>query len=148
MVCDRYRLRIGRDTFVDVLILDQPERCGEWARARIAHVDSWGLFQAIGQERGGELVAVAIFNSFTGADIWIHLAIDGRISKQWLYAIFAYPFLDQRVRHLTAFVPARNERAQALCVNAGFKLEGRLREAWPDDDVVLLGMVKAECRFI
>ena len=57
------------------VILDQRDRCAEWARQRIAHVPSWGEWcEAIGLEDDGELLAVVVYNLYSSADIAMHIA--------------------------------------------------------------------------
>ena len=133
------------------IILDQKERCGEWARARIPHVESWGeWFEAIGLEKDGELVAVVVYNLFSGADIAMHVAAEpGRrwMTRAFLRTVFRYPFVQLECRRVTGYVPASNADALRFDRHLGFKEEGRMREALPDDDVIVLGMLKRECRF-
>lgn len=136
------------------LVLSQKERCGAWAMARIpaaALVGSWGDFEAIGWEKNGELQAVAIFNNFTGCDISMHIAaVPGKawLRKAFLYAVFAYPFVQLKCRRISGYVPAKSVDVIAFDEHVGFKHEGRLRHALPDDDIVLLGLLAEDCRFI
>lgn len=130
------------------IILDQRERCGEWARARIPHVPSWGeWYEAIGLERDGELVAVVVFNLFSGADIAMHIAaVPGRrwMTRQFLRASFRYPFVQLGCRRVSGYVPARNLEAQRFDEHLGFQREGLMRHALPDDDVIVYGMLRQD----
>ncbi len=135
------------------VIFDQRERCGEWAKQKIAHVNSWGeWYQTIGLERDGKLCAVVVFNLYSGADIAMHVASDG--SRRWmtrafLRAVFRYPFIQLGVRRVTGYVPATNRDALDFDLHIGFQPEGRMRQALPDGtDVLILGMLKAECRYL
>lgn len=134
------------------IVFDERERFGEWARARIPHVHSWGeWYQAIGLERDGEIVAACIFNLYSTSDIAMHIASipGGRwMTKSYLRAVFEYPFLQLGVRRVTGYVPAKNFAAQRFDEHIGFTLEGLMREALPDDDVLLYGMLKRECRWV
>ena len=52
-------------------------------------------------------------------------------------------------RRVTGYVPAANARARRLDEHLGFVYEGRLREALPDgQDVLVLGMLRRECRWL
>lgn len=134
------------------LVLDQRERCGDWARARIAHVPSWGeWYQAIGYERDGELIAVCVFNLYSGADIALHVAAEAGsrwCTREFLGACFRYAFVQLGCRRVSGFVPSRNRPALRLDEHLGFVYEGRMRDALPDDDVVVLGMKRNECRWL
>lgn len=134
------------------LILDDKHRCGEWARERIPHVPSWGeWFETIGLERDGELVAVVVYNFFSGADIAMHIAaVPGRrwMTRGLLRAAFRYPFVQLEVQRVTGYVPASNAEALRLDRHLGFVEEGRMREALPGgEDVIVLGMLRRECRW-
>jgi RimJ/RimL family protein N-acetyltransferase len=135
-----------------MLICDQKERCGDWAKARIPHVESWGeWYEAIGWERDGELVAVVVWNLYSGADIAIHIAaVPGRhwMTRTFLRAAFRYPFLQLGCRRVSGFVPSKNAEALRFDRHLGFRDEGLMRHALPDDDVVVLGMLKEECRWL
>lgn len=133
------------------IILDQKDRCGEWARGRIPHVDSWGeWFEAIGLERDGELVAVVVYNLYSQCDIAMHVAAEpGRrwMTRAFLRTVFRYPFVQLECRRVTGFVPAKNFDAQRFDEHIGFTREGLMREALPDDDVIVYGMLERECRW-
>lgn len=106
---------------------------------------------AIGREVDGQLVAVAVYEHFTDGDCHVHIASDG--SRRWctrelLVRWFAYPFLQLRLRRITGLVPSRNERALKFDLALGFQVEGRMREAFPDGDMIILGMLRRECRFL
>lgn len=107
--------------------------------------------KAIGLKRDGEIVAVTVYDGFSQCDCNMHIASDG--SKQWLSrafltASFAYPFIQLGLRRVTGLVPSRNSDALRFDTNLGFEFEGLCRDALPDDDIIILGMRKAHCRFI
>ena len=135
------------------LVLTEKERCGEFARARIPHVPSWGeWYEAIGLERDGELVAAVIFNFFSGADIAMHIAaVPGRrwMTRELLRAAFRYPFVQLGCRRVTGYVPASNTDALRFDRHLGFVQEGVMREALESgEDVIVLGMLRSECRWL
>jgi RimJ/RimL family protein N-acetyltransferase len=52
------------------------------------------------------------------------------------------------VQRVTGYVPASNAAALRFDRHLGFVEEGRLREALPGgEDVIVLGMLKRECRW-
>lgn len=134
------------------LILDDKDRLGNWALARITRVPSWGeWFEAIGLERDAELVAAVIFNLWSGADIAMHIAaVPGRrwMTREFLRAAFRYPFVQLECQRVTGYVPASNADALRFDRHLGFVEEGRMREALPNgEDVIVLGLLKRECRW-
>lgn len=135
------------------LVLDERERCGQWARQRIAHVTSWeDDFQAIGYEQDGRLIAVCIAERWTGPDIALHIAAEPGsrwCTREFLGACFRYAFHQLGCRRVTGYVPASNTKARRLDEHLGFVYEGRLRGASLDgDDLLILGMLVNECRWL
>ena len=133
------------------VVLNEREKFGEWARARIPHVPSWGeWYQCIGLEEDGKPIAAVVFNLFSGCDIAMHVAAEGKrwMSREYLRTCFAYPFIQLGCRRVTAYVSSRNETAWQFVRHLGFQQEGLMREAVPDDDVMVYGMLKNECRWI
>lgn len=134
------------------IVLNERDRCAEWARLRIGHVDSWGEWcEAIGLERDGELIAVVVYNLFSGADIAMHIAaVPGRrwMTREFLRVAFRYPFVQLGVRRVTGYVPASNADALRFDLHLGFVQEGCMREAMENgEDIIVLGMLERECRW-
>lgn len=134
------------------IILDQREQYGAWALERIPGVPGWGeWYQAIGLEDDGKPVAAVIYNLFSGADIAMHVAAEGKrwMTREYLATVFRYPFLQLGCRRVTGYVPASNETALRFDLHLGFQREGLMRQAMQNgDDVIVLGMLKNECRWI
>lgn len=135
-----------------MIVWDKREVVGDWVRQRIKYVNSWGeWYQAIGFARNGELVGGVVYNLYSGHDIAIHVASDGTrrwVNRENLRATFGYPFCQLKVNRLTGYVPAKNADARRFDEHLGFIYEGTLREALPDDDIAVYGMLRRECRFI
>lgn len=134
------------------IILNERDRCAEWARQRIAHVPSWGEWcEAIGLEDDGELLAVVVYNLYSGADIAMHIAaVPGRrwMTREFLRVAFRYPFVQLGCRRVSGFVPASNFDALRFDLHLGFVREGLMREALENgEDVIVLGMLERECRW-
>lgn len=108
--------------------------------------------QAIGHERNGKIVAVAVFDGFSDVDCNVHLASDGSArwnSREFIVRCMAYPFIQMNLRRLTGLVPAGNERALRFNQHFGFKIEGVHREANCDGgDIISMGLLRRECRWI
>lgn len=132
------------------LTTDGKEQLIAWAESRLGlrfRPDA----KAIGRLRDGELSAVVVWDGFSEADCNIHVVSDG--SRRWLnrklmVAAFSYPFIQLRLRRVTGLVPAKNTAALAFNRRLGFVLEGVCRHALPDDDIVVLGMLREHCPWI
>lgn len=108
-------------------------------------------FSALGNIRDGELVAGVIYNHYSGVNICAHIA--GAPGKNWLtrdflYAMFDYPFNQLGVNRITGLVPKKNKQARKFDQHLGFKYEGNMRGALPDDDMLVYGMLKDECKWL
>lgn len=108
--------------------------------------------RAIGLRRDDKLVAAAIYEGFNGQNIWVHLA--GAPGKRWmtrefLRAGFAYPFLVCGVQRLSGYVNASNTDARRLNEHLGYREEARLTGAASDGgDVILYVMWRKDCRHV
>ena len=106
---------------------------------------------AIGLEIGGELVGVVYYNDFTTANCNMHVVSSRRgkwLTRGFLAAAFAYPFVQLKLRRVTGLVKSRNFEAMTMNLRLGFQVEGRMIEAAEDDDVVVLGMLRRNCFWI
>ena len=108
--------------------------------------------RGIGLRRHGDLVATAIYEGFNGQNIWAHLAgLPGRrwMTRDFLRAAFAYPYLVCGVQRLSGYVNASNTDARRLNEHLGYEEEARLKGAAPDGgDVILYVMWRENCRFL
>lgn len=106
---------------------------------------------AIGWRESGSLRAVTLYDGFSECDCNIHIASDGSgnwLRRAFLIASFMHPFVQWRLRRVTGLVPVKNKDALRFDLHLGFKQEGYLQHALPDDDLYVLGMLKENCRYI
>lgn len=133
------------------LIYGQEERLLPWA-AKATNVPGFRRdAYAIGLERDDELCAVVVFDTFSQTGCNMHIASDGTrrwMNKELLLSAFAYPFVQLGLKRVTGIVPARNTAALSFDEHLGFVREGLCRDGFPDDDMVILGMLRKDCRFI
>ena len=107
--------------------------------------------KVIGASFDGDLRAVVVYDGFSECDCNMHIASDGSarwLSRGFLRAVFAYPFIQLGLRRVTGLVPAKNERALNFDLRLGFEHEGLCRDALPDDDIIVLGMRRSVCPYI
>lgn len=133
------------------VIYGNEDRLLPWARDQIGLGPFRRDAYSMGLEKNGELVAVVVFDNFSSCDCNMHIASDGTghwMNKSLLLAAFAYPFTQLGLRRVTGMVPAKNIVALEFDKNLGFEVEGRCRHALPDDDIVVLGLLRENCRFV
>lgn len=133
------------------VIYGQNERIIPWVGQRIDE-DDFGQAEAIGLEQDGELIAGVVFNWYTGPSISMHVAAEpGRrwMTRDYLYRVFAYPFLQVKCNRVTGLVREDNLDAQRFDEHLGFKREGLIRQGASDgSNLILYGMLKSECRWL
>jgi len=132
------------------LVLNRSDELAAWVARRIPHVDSFGQCAAIGVERGGECVGAVVYHEYRGNDIQLSCAATSPrwLSRAALRSIFAYPFIQLQVDRVTAFTPARARATRQFLESTGFIQEGIMRRGFDDDDCVVYGMLREECKWI
>lgn len=134
------------------MIVTQPkERIAAFVARAQGLAEPWGNYTAIGLVRDGALVAGVVYNNFGGAGVCAHIgAVTGGrwMTREFLRAIFDYPFAQLGKRRITGLVARRNKSARRFVENLGFKYEGCVRHALEKDDLICYGMLRAECRFL
>lgn len=134
------------------LVFGQDAQITAWAAERIPHVDSFGdKAVAIGIAGADGMPAGAvIYHEYRGNDIQMSCAAASRrwLSRGVLRALFFYPFEQLKVERVTAFAPAQNQSTRHFLEGIGFKMEGIMRRGFKNDDCVLYGMLKHECKWL
>lgn len=107
---------------------------------------------AIGLRRDGHLVAGVVYEDYNGPNIWMHVAaVPGArwMTRDYLKAVFAYPFLVCNVKQLWGYVAETNVAARRFDEHLGFREHARLRGAAPDGKDLIVYLMRREwCRFI
>jgi RimJ/RimL family protein N-acetyltransferase len=131
------------------IIFDQPERIATWVEQRIGTPQNFERYTAIGLESGGELIAGAVFTGYTDVNLMVHVAG----TRLWASPVFLrtlahYAFRQCGVRRVTALTAAKNVRCRRLIERCGFELEGQMKHAMPDDDVVVYGVLAERAGYL
>jgi L-amino acid N-acyltransferase YncA len=104
--------------------------------------------QAIGLERDGQIIAGVIYENWNKASIVCHIAIEGRMTKGYLKAIFDYPFKFCKVKKIIVPVSSTHAKSLKLVTKMGFVEEARVKDAVPDGDIIFLTLARENCRFL
>lgn len=99
-------------------------------------------FTCLGIERGGEIIAAAVFNGFTGPDI--HMTVAGRgWSRAFLRAVGDYVFVQLGCLRISAVT--EQPKVVALAERIGGRVEGRMRNMFGRGrDGVMIGFLKED----
>jgi RimJ/RimL family protein N-acetyltransferase len=134
------------------LIIAQPkERIAEFvSKMTNGQHFPWENFSALALVDDMGIIAGVLYNYYTGTNICMHVAaVPGRkwLTRQFLFAAFDYPFNQLKVRRVTGLVPAKNEEAIRFDTHLGFELEGRMSHALADDDMLIFGLLRENCKW-
>ena len=131
-------------------IYDRQPELIEWASKVIDMVPRDDV-HALGWEEDGKIRAVTLYDTFSECDCFMHMASDGPrtwLKRAFLFTAFAHPFIQWKKRRVTVPVPSKNTDSLRFVRHLGFEQEGIIRHATKDDDIILLGMLRENCRFI
>lgn len=122
----------------------------DFVRDHTQYRPAWPDAIGLGLYSEGKLVAGAVYEDFTRNNVNVHIAFahPHALTPAFIVAGFKLPFIDMKLPRITGLVPAKNERALRFDLKLGWQVEGLIRRGLPDDDIILLGMLKDECRFI
>lgn len=126
----------------------QGAEIGKWVADRIDGYFYPESSSAIGLQKDGKTVAGVIYENWNKSSIFCHIAIDGRLTKQFLKAIFDYPFNVCNVKKIVVPVVSSHHKSIKLVTNMGFKEEARIVEGAESGDIIFLTLTKDNCRFL
>jgi len=136
------------------------EKLGAYASYKIAK--QYKIKPRTAKEMFGPFVAVGMFNDrFLGTVIWHHYVPEfrtievsiategpGWATRTCLKELFAYPFDQLRCQKVRAIIGKRNLPARKLLRGLGFKFEGNDRKGLGNDDAILYGLLRRECKWL
>ena len=126
----------------------QGAEIGAWVADRIAGEFYSETSSAIGLEKDGVIVAGVIYENWNRASIFCHIAIEGRMTKAYLKAIFDYPFTVCECKKIIVPVVSNHAKSIKLVTKMGFTEEARLKDASLDGDIIFLTLARENCRFL
>ena len=131
-----------------MIVIGNPEH-GE-AIARAARTTFHPTDIVIANEREGNLLGGVIYTGYTGPAISMHVAAFTRqwITPNMLFCCFDYPFNQLGCNKLIGQVPEGNLTAVAFDKAVGFVEETRVKDVFPDGDMLVLTMYKKDCRYL
>ena len=106
---------------------------------------------AFGLEVDGELIAGVLFEGCNGASVRMHIAaVEGTTwaDREFLWLMFAYPFLQLRVKRIIGLIDSTNMKSRAWAVRIGAKHEATLADCSPTGDLCLYTLAAADCSWL
>lgn len=123
----------------------------EWVANRIPHMETgFADYAALGIYACDELIAGVVYHECRGNDIQMSTASDDVrwLSRSVLAAVFAYPFEQLQCDRVTAFTPKMAATTRRFLLGLGFAEEGNIRRGFRNDDCIVYGMLREECRWL
>lgn len=98
----------------------------------------------------GNVLGGVIYDGYTEGCIFMHQAA---FNKYWLggnmlWLVFDYPFNQLKVNKVAGTIPSYREDLIAFNQKLGFKEEARIRDAYPDGDLIVMTMPREACRWL
>lgn len=98
--------------------------------------------------RAGLLVGAVIYNDFDARNIELTAVGPFAFRKDVAREIFAVAFIENDCRRISLTVPEKHIETIDKALRWGWKPEGIKRDYYDDDNAVILGMTRDECRFL
>jgi hypothetical protein len=98
----------------------------------------------------GVLLGGVFFTDFNVVSVQVHIA---GFTKNWidralLYVSVDWPYNKLGVNKMIAPVRATNQASIDFCLHFGFNIETRVKDVFPDGDLLVLSLYKSQCRFL
>ena len=105
---------------------------------------------AIGWMRDDELTCGIFYEGYTGSSITATFAIENGavFPKDFLWAIFDYPFRQLGCKKMVALVAESNWKCRNMVEKMGFILEATVADYYPDGAMQVYTMTAEQCRFL
>ena len=131
------------------LLLNRDDYVSAWLQSKIPNISFFDC-KAIGVIKNQKLIAGVVYHNLRDGQIEASIAITDKnwANRKILYALFAYPFVQCNCHRILVTVKDSNKQSIKLAEKLGFKKEGTLREMFPPDDAILLGMLRSECKWL
>ena len=126
----------------------QGAEIGAWVADRIAGEFYSETSSAIGLQKDGVTVAGVIYENWNKRTVFCHIAVEGRLTKAYLKAIFDYPFNVLNVEKIIVPVVKSNGKSIKLVQNMGFAEEARIKDGSPEGDIIFMTLARDKCRFL
>lgn len=111
-------------------------------------VGRWG--HCISITRGGKLVGGVVYDNWWQVSIGMHICglEENFITRDFLWAIYHYPFEQLKVDKVFGLVASTNPKAMNIAEHMGFTPEGKMVGAIKGGDLVIYAMYRADCRWL
>lgn len=98
----------------------------------------------------GNVLGGVLYKDYTGVSCALHIAgFHPRwVNKDMLWVCFHYPFVQMKCETLFGQVRESNTKALEFDIKLGFSPTYRIKDVYPDGDMILLTMKRQDCRWL
>jgi hypothetical protein len=98
----------------------------------------------------GVFVGGVVYSNATQTSLEMHVAgvRRGWLNRDLLWVAFDFPFVQLGLKKVFCRIQASNTEALRFNASLGFKDEAVLKDVYPDGDMIIRSMYKADCRFL
>ena len=131
-----------------MIVTNQSAAVARWAGERLG-CSFIPPFTAIGiLNRFGQRVGAAIFNDYADRNIELTVYGPGAFQRNVCIWMARYCFIQNNCRRVTTRTAASNLYVRKLLEHHGWVKEGTLREWYSDDDAIIYGLLRDDCKFL
>jgi RimJ/RimL family protein N-acetyltransferase len=94
------------------------------------------------------LVGAVIYNDYDACNVEMTAVGPQAFRRHVAREIFSVAFDELKCRRISLTIPAKNTETLKRARKWGWVVEGTKRHYYDDDDAVILGMTRDECRFL
>ncbi len=131
-----------------MIVTGQSAAVARWAGERLGCVFVPPLTAVGILNRDGKRVGAAIFNDFADRNIELTVYGPGSFQRQVCVWIARYCFIQNDCLRITTRTAASNLYVRKLLEHHGWVKEGTLRDWFSDEDCILYGLLKNDCKFL
>jgi RimJ/RimL family protein N-acetyltransferase len=131
-----------------LIVTGQSAAVARWLETRLGQ-KFLPPYEAIGIVNGkGQRIGAVVLNDFADRNIELTAYGPGAFSRGVLSAISRYCFIQLDCKRITVRTRASNLYVRRVIEKHGAKQEGTLRDWYDDEDAIIYGLLKHECRFL
>lgn len=131
-----------------MIVVGQSEKVARWLGARLETKFN-PPFEAIGiLDKDGKAVGGAVLNDFADRNCELTMYAPNVFQRDAYRWIADYAFRVNDCLRMTIRTRASNLYVRRLVEHHGFKMEGTLRCWYDDEDAVIYGLLREDCKFL
>ncbi len=112
-----------------------------------ANIPYHGGYKGIVLFEDGYVKSGFLFENFNGANIDCHVAGE-KFTRQMIKFGFGYCFNQLKAKRMTAKISVENKKSLRFVERLGFEPEAVLKDYWPSGDVLIMVMMRENCKWI